>query len=84
MIGGLWYGSDLSKYFNNMGIFHADDMSGIILTSLYRKIVGKDRNLDEQVKWYREYWGKEENNFILSPKRPNIFKRFWIWLTNNT
>ena len=26
----LWKGSDLSKYFNSIGIYHPDDMSGII------------------------------------------------------
>src|SRR6476646_9910862 len=30
---GLWKGSRLSKYFNSLGIYHPDDMSGIILSS---------------------------------------------------
>lgn len=32
----LWGGSRLSKYFNEMGIYHPDDMSGIILVSYHR------------------------------------------------
>lgn len=60
---GLWEGSRLSRYFNNMGIYHPDDMSGIILTSYHRYLNGKDIKLDEQVKYYKDYWkkAKEEN-----------------------
>ncbi|MCH5598099.1 DUF6794 domain-containing protein [Niabella ginsengisoli] len=52
----LWKDGDLSKYFNSIGIYHPDDMSGIILTSYYRQLKGQDRNLDEQVKCYQDYW----------------------------
>ncbi|CAM1366780.1 conserved exported hypothetical protein [Tenacibaculum litoreum] len=52
----LWKGSDLSKYFNSIEIFHPDDMSAIILTSYYRKLNGKDINLEEQIIGYKEYW----------------------------
>lgn len=54
----LWGGSRLSKYFNNMGIFHPDDMSGIILTSYHRYLIGIDLNLEEQIKYYQDYWKK--------------------------
>ncbi|MBK6348182.1 MAG: hypothetical protein IPF68_20015 [Bacteroidales bacterium] len=37
---GLWWGSELSVYFNNLGINHPDDMSGIILTSYCRHLNG--------------------------------------------
>lgn len=50
--------SPLSKYFKTIGIVHADDMSGIILTSLYRTLNGKDIDLESQVKYYRDYWTK--------------------------
>jgi hypothetical protein len=33
---GLWGGSRLSRWFNAQGIYHPDDMSGIILTSFWR------------------------------------------------
>jgi hypothetical protein len=38
----LWGGSKLSHYFNRKGIKHPDDMSGIILTSYYRYLTGKE------------------------------------------
>lgn len=53
---GLWKGSRLSKYFNAKGIYHPDDMSGIILDSYYRNLTGKDINLDDQIKHYQNYW----------------------------
>jgi hypothetical protein len=56
---GLWTGSVLAKWFNEKGIYHADDMSGIILTSCYRKGTGKDIDLEGQIKFYRDFW--EEN-----------------------
>ena len=44
------------EMFNDMGIHHADDMSGIILTSVYRSLLGIDRDLPGQVAGYIEYW----------------------------
>lgn len=52
----LWMGSRLSKYFNDMGIFHPDDMSGIILSSYYRFLINEDINLESQVEYYKNYW----------------------------
>ena len=54
----LWGGSRLSKYFNDMEIYHPDDMSGIILDSYHRYLTGKETKIDEQVKYYQEYWKK--------------------------
>lgn len=53
---GLWKGSRLSKYFNEKGINHPDDMSGIILDSYYRKKAGKEIKLEEQIIFYQNYW----------------------------
>lgn len=53
---GLWGGGKLSKYFKSIGIFHPDDMSGIILTSYYRHLKRQDLELDKQVKYYLDYW----------------------------
>ena len=53
---GLWGGSRLSKYLNGIGIFHPDDMSGIILHSFWRHLNGKPIKLEEQVAYYQEYW----------------------------
>lgn len=52
----LWGGSRLSKYFNQLGINHPDDMSGIILTSYYRRLVGKDLDVAGQIEVYKRYW----------------------------
>lgn len=43
-------------YFNSIGIYHPDDMSGIILISAYRRINDLEINLDQQVKYYQNYW----------------------------
>lgn len=52
----LWGGSRLSRYFNSLGIYHPDDVSGIILTSYYRYLNGKDRDVQGQIKYYQDYW----------------------------
>lgn len=54
----LWHGNDLTKWFNSIGISHADDMSAIIHTSIHRKLNNKKINLEEQVKRYQNYWKK--------------------------
>jgi hypothetical protein len=53
---GLWGGSRLSKYFNGIGIFHPDDMSGIILYSFWRHLNAQPIKLEEQVAYYQRYW----------------------------
>ena len=53
---GLWSGSKLRDVFFDLGIYHADDMSGIILDAAQNKLEGKDFNLTEQVNHYRKYW----------------------------
>lgn len=60
----LWHGSPIATWFNNIGITHADDMSGIILTSFHRKANSIDINLDAQVKKYLDFWKKsnQEDN----------------------
>ena len=52
----LWGGGRLAKYFNSLGIYHPDDMSGIILTSFCRRLNGKPLRLEEQIAYYQEYW----------------------------
>lgn len=55
---GLWSGKELAKYFNKIGIFHPDDMSGIILCCYYRHLHNQDYKLVEQIKTYKNYWNK--------------------------
>lgn len=53
---GLWGGSRLAKYFNGIGIFHPDDMSGIILDSFWRHLNSQPIKLEEQVAYYQRFW----------------------------
>lgn len=46
----------LVKYFNEMGITHADDMSAIVLTSFHRKISEKELDVEAQVKHFQDFW----------------------------
>ncbi len=52
----LWKKSELSTYFNEIGISHPDDMSGIILTSYYRNLNDKPIELNELILYYQKYW----------------------------
>jgi len=52
----LWTDGPAVSWFNNHGIYHADDMSGIIFTSLYRRENGIDIDLEGQIKRYRDFW----------------------------
>src|SRR5579883_3568703 len=61
---GLWIrnnwirgrgGGTLTQYFNNLGIYAPDDMSGIILTSLWRDLHSQPIRLDEQVREYKQF-----------------------------
>lgn len=51
---GLWSGKKLGEYFNNLGIYHPDDMSGIILTTYYRHLHNQDLKVEEQIEYYME------------------------------
>lgn len=53
---GLWSGSPLAKFFEARGVLHPDDMSGIVLTSLWRKVHGAPIGLEEQTGAARRYW----------------------------
>lgn len=44
---GLWKGSRLSNHFNKLGVFHPDDMSGIIIRFYHRYLNGHEFKLDE-------------------------------------
>jgi hypothetical protein len=66
---GLWDGiaavqagrepEELYKYFNNMGISHPDDCSGIILKSYWRHKHNVPLDLEAQVKHYQDYWAEQ-------------------------
>lgn len=56
---GLWGGSELAQWFYERQIYHADDMSGIIVDSYHKTLVNEPINLDEQIKRYHKHWEKE-------------------------
>ena len=51
--------SILVNQFKELGVSHADDISGIILTSVYRKLHKKPLNLKGQVAKFKKYWMNE-------------------------
>jgi len=71
---GLWKGKELAEYFNSIGIYHPDDMSGIILTSYYRELHDQEWKVDEQVKYYQDYW-KESNEHIEKLKTDTAYQK---------
>ncbi|MEO1054375.1 MAG: DUF6794 domain-containing protein [Bacteroidota bacterium] len=72
----LWGGSRLSKYFNDLGIHHPDDMSGIILDSYHRQLTGKKIELKKQIKYYQGYWKEAEKR--MKKERLEVFKEYNI------
>jgi hypothetical protein len=46
---GLWKGSRLASYFNQLGIRYPDDMSGIILDTFWCKLHNKPYRLDARI-----------------------------------
>jgi len=54
---GLWKkNSKLYDYFKGMGLWHADDMSSVILDSYYRNLNNLPLGLDKQIEAYKKYW----------------------------
>ena len=54
---GLWDNkSKLHKAFNEIGIHHPDDMSGIIMETAHRILNGKRVNLAGQIAATQKYW----------------------------
>ena len=54
-------------WFLTLGIKHPDDMSGIIITSAYRKFHNKPIKLEEQVQHYKDFWDRQGDSW---PKEP--------------
>lgn len=56
---GLWVGresSPLVTELNKLGLFHADDMSGLIIDCALRDMAGEPRRIDEDIRRYRDHW----------------------------
>ena len=65
---GLWAGSRLATYFQSIAITHPDDMSAIILNSLWRRIHGRPLRLGEQVAFHQRYWA------VTAPPKDSVFR----------
>lgn len=65
---GLWKGSPLGDYFHNLGIYHPDDMSGIILDTFWCKLHNQPFRLKQRIEYYQEYWRSMEEPKGGSPK----------------
>jgi len=72
----LWGGSRLSKYFNDKGIYHPDDMSGIILNSYHRHLNNFEIKLEEQIQFYKDYW--EKSNQAEFERKTSEFNEYAI------
>jgi len=61
---GFTYGSRLSHYIKELGIFHPDDMAEFVMISYHRKLKNKDLNIKDQVQYYADKRSKmkEERN----------------------
>ncbi len=57
---GLWEGSHLRDYFNKLGIHHPDDMSSILLCSLWRKLNNIPIKLQDQIQCWKDWWQERE------------------------
>jgi hypothetical protein len=88
---GLWSDSRLARWFQGIGISHPDDMSGIILDSLWRDLHGEPRRLEEQVAHYQAYWeraravdAKEEQEDVLREERRRAARLGWNWFASES
>lgn len=79
---GLWTGSELAFWFYERDIYHADDMSGIIIDSYKRYKKGEPIDLEKQIKVYHNHWkncyGDDHIKFMrdqASPKYKTIIER---------
>ena len=70
----LWRGGQLANYFKSKGVFHPDDMSGIILSSFYRHLHGQEMKVEEQIEFYKEDL-KETTERIYRLKNDTAFAR---------
>lgn len=64
--------SGLAKWFHARGIYHADDMSSIVLRTFYRRMKGEEEKVSEQIEDIRKYWrdqGQDPDRLFDPPKQ---------------
>lgn len=60
---GLWHDNGLTRYFNNvLGVYHADDMSGVLLEALWYRVHNKPYDPTPLIKRYHEHWKRSGCN----------------------
>ena len=59
---GLWTESCLRDWFNKHDVWHADDMSTIILESYKRHLNNQPIDLEGQVQYYNDHWASRGVN----------------------
>ncbi len=62
---GLWSGSKLAIWFDSLGIHHPDEMSSIIIKSYWRYLNDKPIALEEQIKFYQDYWNSASVGYLV-------------------
>ncbi len=65
---GLWHESRLARYFDQLGIYHADDMSGLILETFWCKLHDQPFKIEDRASESQEYWKSMEKPKGGSPK----------------
>jgi hypothetical protein len=54
---GFWTkDTELYTVLKNMGLWHADDMYSVVMTSYYRKLHGTELDLKGQIQQHINYW----------------------------
>lgn len=59
----LWGGSRLSKYMNDLGIYHPDNMSGTILSLYYKYLTEEEFDLAKEIEKIKEQRSKVAPDF---------------------
>ena len=52
---GLWTDAPLARHLRELGLEHADDMSGVVLTSFWRRLHFQPLRVEAQVRWYQAF-----------------------------
>jgi hypothetical protein len=80
---GLWKGgNELTDYFNSIGIYHADDMSSIILFCYVKLLRGDDFDFEKEIKKYKDYWIEHGIDIKKESIRQykSLWERFKAWI----
>ncbi len=74
---GLWTGSELAQWFYEKDIYHADDMSGIIIESYQKTLEGNPLELENQIRMYHKHWEKcyGENHLSIMRESTPFYKK---------